>query len=163
MSEKNSKAHNTIQTQLRPGPQTATTSLSEPSAPTDAASTHANPDTAALKLELLASLRQDIADIFKKKLQDTLRDALCTIKLNLQALKTQPANDKAATDVNMTKPKGTVREVEHALTECSDDNAEMKTTIKCLTANVAKLENKCFDRLKSETWPSQSSLTTLPR
>ena len=67
MSEKNSKAHNTIQTQLRPGPQTATTSLSEPSAPTDAASTHANPDTAALKLELLASLRQDIADIFKKE------------------------------------------------------------------------------------------------
>ena len=33
----------------------------------------------------------------------------------------------------------------HALTQCSDDIAEMKTTIKCLTANEAKLENKCED------------------
>lgn len=45
----------------------------------------------------------------------------------------------------MSKLKGTVGEMEHALTECSDDIAEMKTTIEHLTANVAKLENKCED------------------
>lgn len=33
----------------------------------------------------------------------------------------------------------------HTLTECSDDIGEMKTTIERLTANVAKLENKCED------------------
>ena len=32
--------------------------------------------------------------------------------------------------------------MEHALTECSDDIAAMKTMIKSLTANVANLENK---------------------
>uniref|UniRef100_A0A671URW1 L1 transposable element RRM domain-containing protein n=1 Tax=Sparus aurata TaxID=8175 RepID=A0A671URW1_SPAAU len=145
MSGKNSKAPNAIQTQLRPGQQTATTPSSEPSAPAEAASTHANLDPAALKLVFLASLRKDIADIFKKKLQDTLGDALSTIKLDLQAVKTQLANDKAATDATMSKLTGTVGEMEHALTERSDDIAEMKTTTKCLTANVAKLENKCED------------------
>ncbi len=145
MAGKNSKTRNTIQTQLRPGLQTATTSPSRPSSPAEVASTHANPDIAALKLELLALLRKDIADIFKKELQDTLGDALSTIKLDLQAVKTQLANDKAAADANMSKLKGTVGDMEHALTECSDDIAEMKTTIKALTANVAKLENKCED------------------
>ena len=136
---------NTIQTQLRPGPQAPTSPSTRPPTPTGIASTQANPDIAALKLELLASLRKDIADIFKKELQDTLSDVLSTIKLDLQAVKTQLANDKAVTDATVSKLKGTVGEMEHALTECSDDIAEMKTTIKCLTANVAKLENKCED------------------
>ena len=145
MSTKNSKTRNTVQTHLRPGPQTATACLGEPSAPALIAATHANLDTTALRLELLASLRKDIADIFKKELQETLGDALSTIKLDLQAVKTQLANDRAATDATVSELKGTVGEMEHSLTECSDDIAEMKTTIKSLTANVAKLENKCED------------------
>lgn len=97
-----------------------------PPAPAEAASTHADLDIAALKLKLLASLRKDIGDIFKKKLQDTLGDALFTIKPDLQAVKTQLANDEAATDATMSKLTGTI--------------GEMKTTIKRLTA---KLKNKC--------------------
>ncbi|KAI4888074.1 hypothetical protein NFI96_009384 [Prochilodus magdalenae] len=85
MSGKNSKTRITVQTQLQPGPQTVTTVSRELSDPAEAASTHANPDIATLKLEVLASLRKDIADIFKKELQDTLGDALSTIKLDLQA------------------------------------------------------------------------------
>ncbi|KAL7865919.1 hypothetical protein SRHO_G00111660 [Serrasalmus rhombeus] len=65
--------------------------------------------------------------------------------LDLQAVKTQLAHDKAANDATMCKLKGTVGEMEHALTECSDDIAAMKATIESLTANVAKLENKCED------------------
>lgn len=145
MSGKNSKTRNTIQTQLRPAPQTATSSSTESSASAGTALTHADSDAASLKLELLACLRKDIADIFKKELQDTLGDALSTIKFDLQAVKTQLANDKAATDAMLSKLKGTVGEMEHALTECSDDVAEMKATIKSLTASVTKLENKCED------------------
>ncbi|KAL7864606.1 hypothetical protein AOLI_G00160260 [Acnodon oligacanthus] len=79
-----------------------------------AALLHAKPDTADLKLELLASLRKDISNIFKKELQDTLSNS-------------------------------TVGEMEHKLTDCSDDIAVMKATIESLTANIAKLENKCED------------------
>ncbi|KAL7886891.1 hypothetical protein AOLI_G00046120 [Acnodon oligacanthus] len=144
MSGKNCKTRKTIQTQLRPGSQTTTASSCEPPAPAEATSTHANPDTATLKLELLTSLRKDIADIFKKELRDTLRDVLSTIQLDLQAVKTELANDKSANDATMSKLKSTVGEMEHALTECSND-ITLKTTIKSLTANVAKLENKCED------------------
>uniref|UniRef100_A0A669EAR5 L1 transposable element RRM domain-containing protein n=1 Tax=Oreochromis niloticus TaxID=8128 RepID=A0A669EAR5_ORENI len=125
--------------------QTATTPSSEPSSPAKPPSCQANPDIEALKVELLASLRKDIADIFKKELQDTLGDALSTIKFDLQAVKTQLAIDKAANDSTMSELKGTVKEMEHALTVCSDDVAEMKNTIKSLTTHVAKLENKCED------------------
>ncbi|KAL6470438.1 hypothetical protein MHYP_G00215570 [Metynnis hypsauchen] len=111
ISGKYSKTRNTIQTQLQPGSQTVTTSSCAPSAPAEAASTHAR----------------------------------------LQAVKTQLAHDKAANDATISKLKSTVRETEHALTECSDDIAVMKATIESLTANVAKLENKCGD-LESRSW-----------
>uniref|UniRef100_A0A3P8PDL0 L1 transposable element RRM domain-containing protein n=1 Tax=Astatotilapia calliptera TaxID=8154 RepID=A0A3P8PDL0_ASTCA len=145
MAAKNVKTRSTIQTQLRPSLQTATTPSSEPSSPAKPPTCQANPDIEALKVELLASLRKDIADIFKKELQDALGDALSTIKFDLQAVKTQLAIDKAANDATMSELKGTVKEMEHALTVCSDDIAEMKNTIKGLTAHVAKLESKCED------------------
>lgn len=145
MAAKNVKTRSTIQTQLRPSLQTATTPSSEPSSPAMPPTCQANPDIEALKVELLASLRKDIADIFKKELQDTLGDVLSTIKFDLQAVKTQLAIDKAANDATMSELKGTVKEMEHALTVCSDDVAEMKNTIKGLTAHVAKLESKCED------------------
>lgn len=64
MSGKNPKTHNTTQTQLRPAQQTATSSSTEPSASAGTALTHAESDATRLKLELLACLRKDIADIF---------------------------------------------------------------------------------------------------
>lgn len=64
---------------------------------------------------------------------------------DLHAVKTQLVSDKAATDATISELKDTVGEMEHALTECSDDIVAMKTTIKSLTANVDKLENKCED------------------
>lgn len=145
MAGKDVKTRSTIQTQLRPSPQVTTASSSEPSTPAESALSQADPDIAALKFELLASLRADIADIFKKELQATLGDVLSTIQLDLQAVKAQLAKDKANTDANVATLKGTVVEMEHALSECTDDIVQMKSTIECLTASVAKLEDKCED------------------
>ncbi|CAG5884007.1 unnamed protein product [Menidia menidia] len=142
MSGKNTKSRNTIQTQLRPGLQTAAPPSGEPPGSTEA---QAIPDAAALKVELMTSLKEDIAEIIKKQLQETLGDSLSTIQLDLQTVKTQLANNKAATDATLAELKCTVGEVENALSECSDDIAVMKATISSLTANVAKLENKCED------------------
>lgn len=139
------KTRNTIQTQLKPCPQTTTTASSEPPFPDESALSQAFPDAVALKLELLTSLKNDIADIFKKELQETLGDALSTIKFDLQAIKMQLGKDKAETDAILSTLRGTVGEMEHALSGCTDDIALMKTTIKSLTASVTKLENKCED------------------
>lgn len=66
-----------------------------------------------------------------------------------------------ATDATISKLKGTVEEMEHTLTECSDDIAEMKTTIKSLTANVAKLENKC-EHLESRSRRNNVRIVGVP-
>lgn len=145
MAGKSVKTRNTIQTQLRPSPQATTTASSDPPTPAESVPSQAGLDVAALKFELLASLRAEIADIFKKELQATLGDALSTIQLDLQTVKAQLAKDKADTDANVATLKGTVVEMENALSECTDDIVQMKSAIEHLTASVAKLENKCED------------------
>ncbi|KAL7835323.1 hypothetical protein SRHO_G00276700 [Serrasalmus rhombeus] len=119
--------------------------LNEPAVSAVVSSAHTSPDITTLKLELLASLRKDIAEIFKKDLQETLGDVLSSIKSDLNAVKTQLAPDKAAIDATVSDIKNTVGEMERALTVCSDDVSEMKASIKSLTAQVNKLEDKCED------------------
>ncbi|KAF4093487.1 hypothetical protein AMELA_G00002620 [Ameiurus melas] len=80
-----------------------------------------------------------------ENLQKTLRDALSTIQLDLQAMKTQLASDKVATEATISTLKGTVGEMGHTLSGCTDDIVHMKTTIESLTATVTQLENKCED------------------
>ncbi|XP_053487494.1 uncharacterized protein LOC128611752 isoform X1 [Ictalurus furcatus] len=153
---KSSTAHGTIQTQLRPSVHTASESPSP-----ESALLRVDPDFAALRLELLASLRKDIADIFKKELQETLGDALSTIKLDLQAMKTQLVSDKVATDATISTLKGTVVEMEHALSGCTDAIAQIKTTIESLTATVTKLENK-YEDLESTSWRNNIRIVGVP-
>ncbi|XP_053479403.1 uncharacterized protein LOC128606892 isoform X2 [Ictalurus furcatus] len=141
MSGKNTKTRGGIQTRPRP----SVRAVSESPSPPESASPSSDPDFAALKLELLASLRKDIADILKKEFQAMFREALSTIQLDLQAVKTQQAGDKVATEATISTLKGTVGEMEHALSGCTDDIAHMKTTIESLTATVTQLENKCED------------------
>ncbi|KAJ0049956.1 hypothetical protein NL108_006494, partial [Boleophthalmus pectinirostris] len=61
------------------------------------------------------------------------------------ALQTQLAANKAATDATLAALKGTVEDMETALSDCTDDIANMRTTVAQLTANVTRLENKCED------------------
>ncbi|KAF4083484.1 hypothetical protein AMELA_G00141840 [Ameiurus melas] len=141
MSGKNTKTRGSIQTRLRPSAR----SVSESPSPPESASPSGDPDFSALKLELLTSLRKDIADILKKEFQEMFRDALSTIQLDLQAVRTQQAGDKVAPDATISTLKGTVGEMEHALSGCTDDIVHMKTTIESLTATVTPLENKWED------------------
>ncbi|KAF4086719.1 hypothetical protein AMELA_G00087560, partial [Ameiurus melas] len=142
-------------TPTTPSPQESIAALPSPSEPAVAsASPSGGSDLAAFKLELLALLRKDIADFRKEfrehqkhqeNLQKTLSDALSTIQHDLQAMKTQQASDKVATDATIATLKGTVGEMGHTLSGCTDDIVHMKTTIESLTATVTQLENKCED------------------
>ncbi|MEQ2207132.1 hypothetical protein XENOCAPTIV_007750, partial [Xenoophorus captivus] len=130
-------------TQLKPCSQA---SASVPQAKgVEPAPTQMNPDTDSLKLELLSSLKEDIAGIIKKELQEVLGDALSSIKAELQAMKTQLVNDCAATEAKLGKLTATVGDVEEALTGCTDDIPSMKTTLEQLTAKFTMLEDKCED------------------
>lgn len=74
-----------------------------------------------------------------------LGDASSTIGLDLQALIIKVATDGAAAEANIMQLKDTMEEMEHSLTSCLDDITTMKATIKTLTTDVVKLEQKCED------------------
>ncbi|KAK7879976.1 hypothetical protein WMY93_033354 [Mugilogobius chulae] len=131
------KIRNTIQTQLKPSLQAV--SSGEQLAATEsgpAQATEGNPatDITALKLELLTSLKDDIAGIIKKEFQDALGPALSPIR----------AANKVA-DATLATLTSTVGDMETVLTECTGDITSMKDTIEHLTATVTKLEKKCED------------------
>lgn len=130
----------TIQTHLKPCTQAQT---SEPLAQVVEPLPVSNAE--ALKLELLSSLKEDIAGIIKKELQEVIGDALSPLKLELQSVKAQLMSDNAAIDAKLAKLMGTMGDMEEALTGCTDDMADMKTTVESLTAKVAILEDKCED------------------
>uniref|UniRef100_A0A3B4ZJ67 L1 transposable element RRM domain-containing protein n=1 Tax=Stegastes partitus TaxID=144197 RepID=A0A3B4ZJ67_9TELE len=130
----------TIQTQLKPHSQA---SASDPLAQ-DAESAPVL-DAATLKLELLSSLKVDIAGIIKKELQEVIGDALAPLRLEMQSVKLQIASDNAAIDAKLAKLTATLGDMEEALTGCTDDVTVMKTSVDRLIARVAMLENKCED------------------
>lgn len=134
----------TIQTQLKPSPLTTTgpEALAQTEAPT---TTPVSLDPDALKLDLLASVRNDIALIIKTELQEVLGDALSPIKTELQAVKAQLTCDKAATDAKVAKLADTVGDMEVARSGCTDDIVDMKRTVERLAAKVNSLEDKCED------------------
>lgn len=139
MPGRGSRACATAQSQVRPGHQvTAEASPGRSCAkPTG--------DIETFKLELLTTMRNKIADIFKCELQKALGDVLSTIGLHLQALQIKVATDGAAAKANIMQLKGTMEEMKHSLTSCLDDITTIKATIKSLTTDVAKLEQKCED------------------
>ncbi|CAL1576655.1 unnamed protein product [Knipowitschia caucasica] len=151
MSGKNAirKSRTTIQTQLPPSMQANTDATdvqlasSEPGSTLFESGSGHVADTAVLKLEILSSLKEDIAGIIKKELQDALVPALTPVRSDLQALQAQLAANKAATDAILTTLKGTVEDMETALSECTDDITNLKTTVAHLTATVTRLEGKC--------------------
>lgn len=147
MASKNTKARAAAQ-QQRPTSQVMTAALGTTTPPSTSPSPKASPEAInaeTLKLELLASLRQDIADIFKTELRAALGDDLATIKSDLQSVKNQLASDKAASQAEFTTLKATVSEMGESLSTCTDEVVELKLRVERLTADYSKLEHKCED------------------
>ncbi|KAK7888986.1 hypothetical protein WMY93_024546 [Mugilogobius chulae] len=142
------KTRNTIQTQLKPSLQAVSSGeqlAASESGPAQATEGNPATDITALKLELLTSLKDDIAGIIKKEFQDALGPALSPIRADLQAVQAQLAANKVATDATLATLTSTVGDMETVLTECTGDITSMKDTIEHLTATVTKLEKKCED------------------
>lgn len=107
-------------------------------------------DPSALKLELLADLHKDIADILKTDLHAALRDDSSTIKVELQAVKTQLSNDRAATQAEQGSFKGTVVEMEPALSTCTYDIISIQNKISQLICLSWKINARTWRLDRSE-------------
>lgn len=145
MKTKGSKGSHARASEQRP---TASASTAErdsdsPEAGTELGTT--SDDTHALKMEILTSLRKDLAEIFRSELQSMLGDDLATIKSELQAVKAEFSNSMVSMQMDMAALKGTVKDMEHSLSTCSDDVTELREKVESLSAAVVKLEDKCED------------------
>lgn len=146
MKTRANKLGNEQTTQQRPA--TASSSMAE----SDTASAEertglemTSDDTQRLKVEILSSLRNELAEIFRSELRSMLGDDLSTIKSELQAVKAEFSNSLVSVQTDMLALKSTVKDMEQSLSTCSDDITVLEDKVDSLMATVAKLEDKCED------------------
>lgn len=150
--EKKGRTTKTTQSQLKLTQRIGTTATMASSPTVD--DNHPNPanasnnaaDNEALKESILASVRNEIADIFRTELQATVGKDLETIKNEIQALKTELSGKITSTQADVRELSAKVGQMEPSLTMCSDDITVLQTQVKKLSKEVQQLENRCEEQ-----------------
>ena len=102
-------------------------------------------DVADLKAEILTELKMDIAILLRSELKSALAEDFQNIKYELQAVKTELANNTAAIRSDVETMKTTVAHMEQGLSSCSDDVTTLLTKVGKLETEVGNLREKCLD------------------
>ncbi|KAF7644014.1 hypothetical protein LDENG_00229480 [Lucifuga dentata] len=146
----------------RPTPHTASPPRSDASSPPDEAAAPAGvtvpPD---FKAELLSSLRNEMAAIFKTELQVALSENLSSIKTELLAVKSELCVSITNIQSDVGVLKNTVGEMETSLSTCTDDIATLQAKVECLAGELIKLDNKCDD-LEARSWRNNIRIVGVP-
>lgn len=116
-----------------------------PPSPSTANTEHAGLDMSDLKLQILDSIRGDIATVIREELKNALAEDFERIKADLQAVRNDIANNMAATRREIDLVKTTVNDMETGLSEWSDTVAGLQTTVTGLQKELADLKGKCED------------------
>lgn len=101
--------------------------------------------SADFKAELLAALREEMADIFKAELKTAMSDNFNQVKSELQSVSTELNANMAAIRSDMDVLRQTVADMEGSLSSCTDDVVSLKSKVDTLSAQVAALDSKCED------------------
>lgn len=137
---------NTLSAQSqRPAANTTSPPRSDSSPCPDGAATPPGVFTPSDRAELLSSLRNEMAAIFKTELQVALNDNLSSIKTELQTLKSELSVSISSIQSDVSALKNTVSEMETSLSTCTDDVATLQAKVELLSADLVRVENKCED------------------
>lgn len=98
-----------------------------------------------MKAEILSSLKDDIATLFRSELKTVLAEEFENIKSELQAVRTELANNTAAIRSEVETMKTTMSHMEVGLSSCSDDVTSLLTKVGKLETEVGNLRGKCLD------------------
>ncbi|XP_036932812.1 uncharacterized protein LOC119007325 isoform X2 [Acanthopagrus latus] len=102
-------------------------------------------EPASLKAEILTELKMDIAMPLRSELKAALAEDFQNIKAELQAVRTELANNTAAIRADVETMKTTVAHMEQGLSSCSDDVTSLLTKVGKLETEVGNLQKKCLD------------------
>lgn len=139
----------------RPAPHAASSPGSDPSSPRQEAS------ASDFKEELLLSLRNEMAVIFKTELQAALSEILTSIKTELQAVTSELSVNISNIKSDLGALKDTVGEMETSLSACTDDIVTLQAKVEHLSAELLKVDNKC-DHLEARSRRNNIRIVGVP-
>lgn len=126
------------------GPSAASTTCSSERSPPSSPITPVV-DTAALKSEILLSLKADISAVIKSELRKALAEDFASLKAELHGVKAEIMGNMAAVRSEIDQVKVTLRDVEGGLSTWSDEVTVLQSTVTGLKSELAVLRDKCAD------------------
>lgn len=102
-------------------------------------------DVVEMKTEMFSSLKDDIDMLFKSELKTVLAEEFEDIKSELQAVRTEPANNTAAIFSDVETMKTTISHMELGLSSCSNVVTTLLTKVGKLEKEVCNLQEKSLD------------------
>ncbi|KAK1900164.1 LINE-1 retrotransposable element ORF1 protein [Dissostichus eleginoides] len=127
----------------RPAPHAVSSPPSDlPSLRSGAAGPAVPPD---FKEEMLASLRTEMAAVFKTELHEALKDNLSSIKAELQTVMADLSVSITNVKSDVSALKSTVGEMETSLSTCTDDISTLQAKVEHLSAELERVDNRCED------------------
>lgn len=127
------------------GPKASSSSESPPRCNTQTPQPDDRTEVVEMKAEILSSLKEDIATLFRSELKTVLAEEFENIKSELQAVRTELANNTAAIRSEVETMKTTMSHMEVGLSSCSDDVTSLLTKVGKLETEVGNLRGKCLD------------------
>lgn len=94
---------------------------------------------------MLASLRTEMAAVFKTELHEALKDNLSSIKAELQTVMADLSVSITNIKSDVSALKSTVGEMETSLSTCTDDISTLQAKVEHLSAELERVDNKCED------------------
>lgn len=118
------------------GPKASSSSESPPRCNTQTPQPDDRTEVVEMKAEILSSLKEDIATLFRSELKTVLAEEFENIKSELQAVRTELANNTAAIRSEVETMKTTMSHMEAGLSSCSDDVTSLLTKVGKLQRSV---------------------------
>lgn len=98
-----------------------------------------------MKAEILSSLKEDIATLFRSELKTVLAEEFENIKSELQPVRTELANNTTAIRSEVETMKTTMSHMELGLSSCSDNVTSLLIKVGKLETEVGNLRRKSLD------------------
>lgn len=101
--------------------------------------------TMVMKEELLSSIKTEMTTLFQTELKSIMAKEFDGVKLELQAVRQEIANNTSAFRSELEVIRTTVSDMERGLSGCSDDIMELQNSVRKLEENFQNLQEKCLD------------------
>lgn len=103
------------------------------------------PDVEELKSQILTSLKADISAVIRTELKNSLADDFNFLKSELQAVRTEIANNATLMRTDIEQMKTTIKDMEGSMSTWTDEVNELQAVVGTLKSELKELRDKSED------------------